>query len=193
MHIDKEIIKSMQNFLNRTISVRQIFRWARRCLYVMVLIYLFLWIQHDWNLKMGPTGHFNSPYRSLIPSECHRDALSFGDTRTPQTLREHIFLEPPTEVISLSKSEEKLGYGMRGIPCMGYNFLMVLHATNFKKVEKYVDDNGNLIGTITYEIVRPYRPPVSRDEMKKLKPWPELESEPKNDTGLVGIEKGSLK
>lgn len=76
---------------------------------------------------------------------------------------------------------------------MGYNFLMVLHATNFKKVEKYVDDNGNLVGTITYEIVRPYRPPVSLDEMKKLKPWPELSSETKNNTGLVGIEKGSLK
>jgi len=165
--------------------VREILGAFLMCLSTAFTVYLYLWVTHDWRLKMEPTGHLNSPYRELIPSECRLSASSFGDTRTDQTLWENMKLTPSTRIYSLSNSEEKLGFGMKGIPCMGYNFLMVLHARQFKAIEKYVDKDGEVVGTITYEIYRPYRLPVSREKRRELAQWPELDVPPKNDATLA--------
>ena len=96
-------------------------------------------------------------------------------------------LKPSTWVYSLPESEKKLGFGMRGLPCRGYNFLMLLHGSDFKQVDKYVDESGGVVAIVTTEILKPYREPVSN--LAEVVTWPEMGNPSPNDASLTTIAK----
>lgn len=183
----------MNNFLDKTFTVRQVWRWTRRAIYLAIPVYIGAVVAHSWNLKMGGVGYRDSPYYSSIPSECRGSAAFAGKTRGAQSGLESYLLRPSTWVISLSESEKKLGFGMRGIPCMGYNFLMVLHGEDFKQIYKYVNEKGEVVATVTTEVIKPYRPPTPRSEWAPRPTWSELGNPPTNDASLVTMSKESLK
>lgn len=183
----------MSNFLDKTFTVRQVWRWTRRTIYLAIPVYIGAVVVHAWNLKMGGIGFRASPYYSIIPSECRGSASTAGNTRGAQTGLESYLLRPSTWVISLPESEKKLGFGMRGIPCMGYNFLMVLHGEDFKQVDKYVNEKGEVVATVTTEVIKPYRSPTPKSKWGAIPTWPELGNPPTNDASLVTITKESLK
>jgi hypothetical protein len=106
---------------------------------------------------------------------------------------ETLLLKPSTWVYSLPKSEAKLGFGMRGIPCLGYNFLMVLHGEDFHQVDKYVNEKGEVVAIVTTEVIKPYRSSTAQSEWGTRPTWPEIGNPPANDASLVTIPKESLK
>jgi hypothetical protein len=185
--------QQMSNLLDRSFTVRQVWRWTRRTIYVAIPLYIVLFFLHAWNLKMGGIGFRASPYLSMIPQECRVSASIAGTTGSPQTWAEQLLLKPSTRVYSLPASEEKLGFGMRGIPCRGYNFLMLLHGRDFEQVEKYVNESGEVVAVVTTEVIRPYKPPISQSELRALPTWPEIGNPPANDASLVAISKERLK
>ncbi len=185
----------MSNVLDKTLTVRQIWRWTRRAMYLAIPVYIGAVIVHAWNLEMGGVGFRASPYYSIIPPECRGSAAFSGSTKGSKISLDQYLLRPSTWVYSLPESERKLGFGMRGIPCMGYNFLMVLHGKDFKHVDKYVNEKGEVVATVTTEVFEPYRAPMQESEWGAMPSWPELGKPPANDASLVSFtqSKGSLK
>ena len=177
----------MSSFLDKTIAVRQILRWARISAYLAILVYIGMLFSHSWDLKMGGVGFRASPYYSLIPPDCRRSASFAGVTSGHQTWIEQLMLKPSTWVYSLPESEKKLGFGMRGLPCRGYNFLMLLHGSDFKQVDKYVDESGAVVAIVTTEILKPYREPVSN--LAEVVTWPEMGNPSPNDASLTPVAK----
>lgn len=185
----------MNSFLDKTFTVRQVWRWTRRAIYLAIPVYIGTVFVHDWSLKMGGVGFRGSPYYSIIPSECRGSAAFSGATRATQTWAEIVLLKPSTWVYSLPESEKKLGFGMRGVPCMGYDFLMVLHGEDFKHVNKYVNEKGEVVATVTTEVIKPYRQQIPQSDWGSVPTWPELGNPPVNDASLVTFikSKESLK
>lgn len=188
----------MNNFLDKTFTVRQVWRWTRRAIYLAIPVYIGAVVAHSWNLKMGGVGYRDSPYYSIIPSECRGSASSVGFTGARSwvlTWRDQLLMKPSTWVYSLPESEKKLGFGMRGMPCMGYDFLMVLHGEDFKHVNKYVNEKGEVVATVTTEVIKPYRQQIPQSDWGSVPTWPELGNPPVNDASLVTFikSKESLK
>jgi hypothetical protein len=131
----------------------------------------------------------------LVPEACRNSAAIAGNTSGTvglQPLNEKILLFPSTRIYSLSESEDKLGFGFRGFQCMGYDFLILLHGENFSQIHKYVNANGEVVATVTFNIYRPYRKPISRDKLAAL-PVTEFGNTPKNDESLVKYHDGGQK
>ena len=141
---------------------------------------------------MGQIGQADSPYAKLLPKDCRKSVtMASGGTKFISQIKDRKFvklfnpwlLTPPTNVYSLPESEKKLGFGMQGIPCMGWDFLMILHATNFKRQDLFVNDNGDVIASITYEVMKPYKNPLPRNLWDRQE-WSDVWTNP-NDKSLV--------
>jgi len=184
---------ALNSFLATTLTVRQLIRGVRRLFFFALAFYLVALFIHDWNREMGGVAHRDSPYWNEIPVECRASALWAGMNRTERTANEWLLLEPPSFIYSLPQSEKKLGFGMRGFPCMGYDFLMVLHGTNYKRINKFVNEDGEVAASITIEVLKPYRPPVSQAIWSERSNWPEIDNPPSNDSSLVRIPVRSVK
>jgi hypothetical protein len=177
---------NLNKLLEKTITVRQILRFAVVVFLLLIVAYIPAYMVHMWNLEMKSIGFRDSPYYSVIPSECRYGATTAGDHGQGGHLLERLFfISPSTFIYSLPDLEKKLGYGMKGFPCMGYDFLMLLHGHDFSRVEKYLDENGNVVAVVTTEIIKPYRPPVPAEIWRNLPDWPEIGNPPANDASLV--------
>jgi hypothetical protein len=53
-----------------TLSVRQVWRWTRRLLYVVLLVYPVMIFLNAWNVRVGGTALHRSPFQDRIPPQC---------------------------------------------------------------------------------------------------------------------------
>lgn len=171
------------------ISVRKLLQLTVILAFGACSFYLFERIELALDTESGGIGYRNSPYVNMIPIECRRTAALVGsqspfsaDNSGYQGL-DKALLRPTGNVYSLPASEEALGFGMKGLPCMGYGFLMTLHADNYRRMDRYVNEKGQLVATVTIEVHRPYRKPTPNHEWPD--PWNEIAYPPKRDLSLV--------
>lgn len=184
----------MNQFLDKTItlSVRQVWRWIRRTLYLLVPIYLVLVFLHSWDNKVGGFPLKASPYYLQVPPECRTSVMKATTVGSSGLLSKIPIFQPETTVLSLPLTEEKLGYGMKGLPCMGWDFLTSLHVHDMSRVQKFVDARGDLIAILTLEVKKPFHAPLTREEWndKHLPGWSGLDPEAvQKDSGFVGFSR----
>ena len=60
---------------------------------------------------------------------------------------------------------------------------MALHATNFKRRDLFVDASGDVIASITYEVMKPYKKPLPENLLIR-QDWSDVWTNP-NDKSLV--------
>lgn len=146
----------MSSFLDKTLTVRQIWRWTRRAIYLAIPLYVLAVFLNAWELKTGGVSLNNSPFKDRIPGQCsgyveHSFGNPVGRTAVDNFLvRERIRRYPLDQLV---KNSSPL------IPCLGYAVLGGLHGTtpgdaNF--TEQYVDAKGNPIVTVRVEYNKPY-------------------------------------
>lgn len=146
----------MSNFLDKTFTVRQVWRWTRRAIYLAIPLYVVVFFLHAWDMKMGGVGLNNSPFKDRIPAQCdgyvqHSLGTPGGRTAADNLmLRERIRRYPLEPLI---KSSSPL------IPCLGYAVLGGVHDktpgdANF--TEQWLDSGGDPVVTIRVEYNKPY-------------------------------------
>lgn len=185
----------MNPLLDKTFTVRELLRVLATVAILLAAIYGFRLFQLVWLNQYGGVGYRNSPYAVMVPAECHKSAADAGQLSihfstqagVPEHLRRSLFLDalllrPTGDIYSLPAAEKKLGPGMRGLPCMGYDFLVRLHGGSFARKDRYVDEHGKLIATVTTEVYRPYREPLPQG--KWIDPWDDITNPPANDASL---------
>ena len=189
----------MKKLLSKTFTVKQILLLVVLIILVALGIYIACMFSAGWKKQYSGVGFRDSPYHTLIPSECRKSAARSGQEgmkfSTPVVLssdleqrlaRDALMLEPSGYIFSFPESEKKLGFGMRGLPCMGFDFLMILHGTDFKRKDTYVNEEGEVVATITYDVIKPYKQPLPNNLW--LNSWDEIKSPPQNDASLVTVE-----
>jgi hypothetical protein len=168
----------MNNFLDKTftLSFRQVLQWMRYGLYVIVPVYLVLFFLNEWEKKMDGFGLRASPYYLQVPIECRASVMRATEVASSGLWNKVPFLQPDTAVLSLSLTEDKLGYGMKGLPCMGWEFLTSLHVTDTTRVQKFVNAKGDVVAIITLEVKKPFREELKREDWnaKHLPGWSAL-------------------
>jgi hypothetical protein len=187
----------MNALLDISVTVRQIRNLLVKGGIVLIFVYAAVWLEKTWDKKYHSVGYRASPYYSTIPPECRRSAAFSGDKKTrflqykqmsDELIRDdivdQILLRPSGYIYSLPESEKKIGYGMNGIPCMGYDFLVLLHGNEFKRTDKYVNAQGEIIATVTMDVRKPYREPLAADAIAKQVPWEEIVHPVANDASL---------
>jgi hypothetical protein len=89
---------------------------------------LVVFFIHAWDIKMGGFPLKESPYYLQVPVECRASVMKATSIGGSGLLSKVPLFQPDTAVLSLALTEEKLGYGMKGLPCMGWEFLTSLHS-----------------------------------------------------------------
>lgn len=146
----------MSRFLDKTFTVRQIWRWTRRAIYVAIPLYLVAIFLNAWILKMGGVGLSNSPFKDRIPDQCIRYAeRSFG-TPGGRTAVDNLLLR---ERLTRGPIEGFVNGPDLTAECLGYAVLGGLHGktpgdANF--TEQRVDARGDPVITVRVEYNKPY-------------------------------------
>lgn len=141
----------MNSLLDRsfTLSVRQIWRWTRRAIYVLIPVYIFCLFANEWALRYGGVGLSTSPIKELVPERCTR----FVDGRSRMTpggrtlldvllLRERVRRTNATFLVSSNSITA---------PCFGFAIAGGLHAetpheANF--TDQWIDEMGDPVVTV---------------------------------------------
>lgn len=189
----------MKSFLSKSYTLKQILIFLLATGGIIFVLYIRAYISDGWIKQFGGSGYKDSPYAKVVPVECRKSAGLAGDLRMPSPgrlivndklnkslLRDTLLLRPTGYIYSLSESEKRLGFGMRGLPCMGYDFLMILHATDFKRKDLYINEAGDVVASITYEVIKPYRDPLPNNLWSDN--WAEITQPPQNDSSLTTIK-----
>ena len=171
-----------------TISMRQVWRWTRWCLYLLFPFYLALIFMNSWDLKMGAVPLKASPYYLQVPVECRTSVMNATSGSVNGSISEAVLLKPKTQAFSLTSTESKLGFGMRGLPCMGWDFLTSLHTQNYVRVQKFFNADGDVVAVLTLEVKKPLHAELTREEWntKHLLGWSGLDADAiKKDSGFI--------
>ena len=188
----------MRNLLNKSFTVKQILIAVFVMCVPLIYVYFYFILTDAAKRQYGSIAFRTSPYAKLVPSICRKSAL-FAVNSGPQfpnyealnnqlkKLMQHdtLLLKPQGYIFSLSDSEKKLGFGMQGLPCMGFDFLMILHGKNFSKRDVYINEHGEVVATVTYEIIKPYKEPLPRESW--FEGWGEITNSDMNDASLVVV------
>lgn len=146
----------MSNFLDKTFTVRQVWRWTRRTIYVAIPVYVIVVFLYAWNMKVGGVSLNNSPFKDRIPEQCVGYAGRSLGTPSGRTLTDEFLLRARLRRGSI----EGLVNGPDLTPaCLGYAVLGGLHdktagGANF--TEQWLDAKGNPIVTVRVEYNKPY-------------------------------------
>ena len=144
----------MSRFLDKSItfSVRQVLRWIRWSLYLLVPVYLVLFFLKGWEIKMGGTSLRRSPFADRVPSVCV-DRVGHGgnSTHVPQSrsvVADGLLLRDRIRESSISS----LISGAGATPeCFGYDILVGLHgqsAGDANFIHRWVDQEGQPVVTV---------------------------------------------
>lgn len=133
-----------------TVSARQIWRWTRRGMYVVVPIYFVIAFLHAWDLRHGGVILRTSPFKDRVPEVC----VKYADGRSSMT--------PPgrTAIDSLLLRDRVMRWDINSLlngtnlmpQCAGYAVLMGMHARSAGEAnftDQWVDANGDPVVTIT--------------------------------------------
>lgn len=146
----------MNNFLDKSITVRQIWRWTRRAIYIAIPLYVWAFLSSAWDLKMGGVNLNGSPVKDLIPKQCFGHVERSRGITVGRTARDSLLLRGRVWRFPL----EPMINGSSQLPqCFGYAVLAGIHDrepgdANF--TEQWLDDSGNSVVTISVEYNQPY-------------------------------------
>ena len=146
----------MNNFLDKTISLRQMLKWTVGLFFLAMALYVAAVFLNAWNLKMGGGSLNHSPFKDQIPERCVGYAeRSFG-TPGGRTATDTLLLRG--RLIRGSIEGFVSGPDLTAA-CLGYAVLGGLHGkaegdANF--IEQRIDANGDPIVTVRVEYNKPY-------------------------------------
>lgn len=148
----------MNNFLDKTISVRKLWRWTRRVIYVAIPLYVLAVFWNAWNLRIGGVGLNDSPFKDQVPEQCRGYAQRSFGTPPDRTAVDNLLLRGRLARGSI----EALASGVDRTPvCIGYAVLGGLHGktrgdANF--IEQWVDVHGDPVVTVRVEYHKAFVP-----------------------------------
>ena len=148
----------MSNFMDNTISKRQLWRWTRRLIYLVIPLYVLAFFWNAWALKMGGVSVSNSPFKDRVPEQCSAYAQRSHGLPADRTAIDSLLLRGRLNRGSI----EPLVAGMDKTPaCLGYAVLGGLHGktagdANFS--EQWVDAHGDRVLTVSVVYHKPLAP-----------------------------------
>lgn len=142
----------MSTFLDKSItfSVRQIWRWTRRTMYLLIPIYLVMFFLKGWEVKMGGVSLQRSPFADRVPSECRAYADRFGGNsiyaaNSRSNLSDAVLLRGRVIESDIEPLLNGTDYASK---CFGYAVLNGLHgleAGNANLIERWIDKDGKAV------------------------------------------------
>lgn len=146
----------MSSFLDRSFTVRQLWLWLRRAIYIAIPMYVVVFFLHAWNMKMGGVSLNSSPFKARIPDRCLAYAARSLSTPAERTAIDNILLRGRITRGSITGFVD--GPDLTA-ECLGYAVLGGLHSraagdANF--VEQRIDATGDPIVTVRVEYNKPY-------------------------------------
>lgn len=154
----------MKNFLDRSITLRQIFRWLRWCFYLSIPIYLFLLVANAWINEGGELASRNSPYIEFIPQKCEEYERS--NYPSWHEVRDSFLLRDKSIRLTLTNPIQDYGQ-LSPITCLGYTVIGQIHRkTHF--TQEFQDASGRPVVTVRveYHQSHPYPPVDLIEELK---------------------------
>jgi hypothetical protein len=160
----------MKNLLDKTVTLRQIFICCVSVFALAVPVYIFLFFQSGWRLKMGGAPAMTSPYYALIPDTCkkHLNIVNMG--YRSEIGIDALLLRGRFKREILSDPFKNFGEPS-SITCLGYSVIGALHegeigVANF--TQQFQDKAGNPIVTVRveYHQAHPYPPTNLINELK---------------------------
>lgn len=145
----------MNRLLDKTISVRQIWRWTRRVIYVVIPIYLAAVFMHEWGVKMTMTP---IAYKNKIPQHClaymgYSSGRFAGQTLMDSLLFRGRVIRGPTIDSIVNDHDQWLA-------CVGYRVIAGLNPSDSARYasfsEEWLDSQGEPVVTIHVEYQKPY-------------------------------------
>lgn len=146
----------MSNILDKTFTVRQIWRWMRYAVYLTIPLYVGAVFLNAWDMKIRGVSLNNSSFKDSIPTQCSGYVEKSFGTPAGRTLIDEILLIERTRRYSL---DQLISNSSPLIPCLGYAVLGGLHGgkdANF--TDQYVDVDGTPIVTVRIEFHKKYVP-----------------------------------
>jgi hypothetical protein len=146
----------MSNILDKTFTLRQVWRWTRRAIYVAIPVYIVAIFLHAWNMKIGGVSLNDSPFKDRIPAQCEGYAQKSLRTPANRTTADELLLRGRIRRYSLANL---IGSSSPLFSCLGYAVLGGAHDrtpgdANF--IEQYVDAQGDPFITVRVEYNKPY-------------------------------------
>ena len=137
----------MKNFLDRSITLRQIFRWLRWCFYLSIPIYLFSLLENGLMNKRAGLVSRTSPYIEFIPQKCEEYERS--NYPSWHNVRDAYLLRDKSTRLTLTNPIQDYGQ-LSPITCLGYTVVGQIHASN-DFTQEFQDASGRPVVTVRVE------------------------------------------
>ena len=135
-----------------TLSVRQVWRWTRRLLYVVLLVYPVMIFLSEWGVHTGGYSLNRSPFADRVPAPC-KDRVSFSGRHfhlpgSESRITDVLFLSDrviETEIIGLTSGID------RSPECLGWMVLAGLHtepAGSANVIRRWTDAKGRPVVSV---------------------------------------------
>lgn len=146
----------MSTFMDKTFSVRQIWRWARRAIYLAIPLYVLAVFWNAWDLKMGGVSMNGSPFKDQVPEQCRGHAQKSFGTPAARTAMDSLLLRGRLRRYEL---DSVINNASPLLSCLGYAVLGGVHASVPSEAdftEQFVDASGNPFVTVRVEYQKTY-------------------------------------
>jgi hypothetical protein len=146
----------VSSFLDRSITVRQIWRWTRRVVYIAIPLYIWAFLSSSWDLKMGGAIPSRSPVKELFPAQCEGYIARSHGYGAGRITSDDLLLRGR---IWRSSLEPQLNGSSQLPQCFGYAVLAGMHDRNpgdANFTEQWLDESGDSVVTIHVEYNKPY-------------------------------------
>ncbi len=135
-----------------TLSVRQVWRWTRRLLYVVLLVYPVMIFLSAWNIKMGGVTLNRSPFAERVPNFCHnRVGHTHNSIYVPAGKSELADILLLRDRVIESYIDGMIS-GVDGtVECFGSEILVGLHGEptgTGNVIHRWVDSNGHPVVSV---------------------------------------------
>lgn len=135
-----------------TLSVRQVWRWTRRMIYVVLLVYPVMIFLSAWNIKMGGVTLNRSPFAERVPVFCHnRVGHTHNSNYVPESQSELIDILLLRDRVIESYIDGMIS-GVDGtVECFGSEILVGLHGEptgTGNVIHRWVDSKGRPVVTV---------------------------------------------
>lgn len=146
----------MSTFMDKTFSVREIWSWARRAIYLAIPLYVLAVFWNAWDLKMGGVSMSDSPFKDQVPEQCRGYAQKSFGTPAARTAMDSLLLRGRLQRYELNSV---INNASPLFSCLGYAVLGGLPArvpSEADFTEQFVDASGNPVVTVRVEYQKTY-------------------------------------
>ena len=129
-----------------TLSVRQVWRWTRRMIYVVLLVYPVMILLSDWSVRLTGTSLHRSPFQDRIPPQCkERVAFSGNHFHLPNSQSRITDLLLLSDRVKESPVEELITGIDKSVECFGGILITGMHsepAGVANVIRRWIDTEG---------------------------------------------------